>query len=243
MLLYNLLGYLLAVKPEEVDAKKKTIGKSYPKGLTKYCVLDQIGKVSDKGGSRLKYIKDEPNMKKSHKMLLSGSVMAVVGSNINPKENSISVRVELPNYFIITGLHCWGVQGLISSIVVEHKHMTYTGVGTSVDGLHTQDVHAVHANSIGLKHMYMKSFRKSIGVKLKEEADFIEGEVVEIQIDHSLEFARILHIPCEGVCMFSPEWSIASLSNCADPNPTYLTPLDDPVVVRDAIFNERPPKK
>ncbi|GJT66426.1 retrotransposon protein, putative, ty1-copia subclass [Tanacetum coccineum] len=31
---------------------------------------------------------------------------------------------------------------------------------------------------------YMKSFRNSIGVKLKEEAEFIEGEVVEIQIDH-----------------------------------------------------------
>nr|GEX89420.1 hypothetical protein [Tanacetum cinerariifolium] len=30
----------------------------------------------------------------------------------------------------------------------------------------------------------MKSLRKSIGVKLKEEAEFIEGEVVEIQIDH-----------------------------------------------------------
>ncbi|GKB26288.1 RuvB-like protein 2 [Tanacetum coccineum] len=30
----------------------------------------------------------------------------------------------------------------------------------------------------------MKSFRNSIGVKLKEEAEFIEGEVVKIQIDH-----------------------------------------------------------
>ncbi|GKC01162.1 hypothetical protein Tco_0987298 [Tanacetum coccineum] len=43
--------------------------------------------------------------------------------------------------------------------------------------------------------------------------------------------------------MFSPDWSITSLSNCIDPNPIYLTPLDDPDVVRDAIFNERPPTK
>ncbi|GKF90978.1 hypothetical protein Tco_0274679 [Tanacetum coccineum] len=43
--------------------------------------------------------------------------------------------------------------------------------------------------------------------------------------------------------MFSPDWSIASLLKCIDPNPVYLTPLDDPDVVRDAIFNERPPTK
>ncbi|GJU25015.1 hypothetical protein Tco_1163636 [Tanacetum coccineum] len=41
--------------------------------------------------------------------------------------------------------------------------------------------------------------------------------------------------------MFSNEWSIASLPNCADTSPNYLTPLDDPVVVRDAIFYEIPP--
>ncbi|GJS32352.1 hypothetical protein Tco_0530734 [Tanacetum coccineum] len=57
------------------------------------------------------------------------------------------------------------------------------------------------------------------------------------------EFARILCVPCEGVCMFSPEWSIASLHNYGNPNPIYLTPLDDLVVVRDTIFNERPPTK
>nr|GEX47370.1 RNA-dependent RNA polymerase family protein [Tanacetum cinerariifolium]GEX50192.1 RNA-dependent RNA polymerase family protein [Tanacetum cinerariifolium] len=37
-------------------------------------------------------------------------------------------------------------RGLISSIVVEHKRRTYTGVGTSV---HTQDVHEVNASSTG----------------------------------------------------------------------------------------------
>ncbi|GKB97844.1 hypothetical protein Tco_0983981 [Tanacetum coccineum] len=43
--------------------------------------------------------------------------------------------------------------------------------------------------------------------------------------------------------MFSPDWSIASLLKCIDPNTVYLTPLDDPDVVSDTIFNERPPAK
>ena len=32
----------------------------------------------------------------------------------------------------------------------------------------------------------MQAFRRSIGVRMKEEAEIIEGEVVEIQIDRSL---------------------------------------------------------
>ncbi|GKC53263.1 hypothetical protein Tco_1076008, partial [Tanacetum coccineum] len=35
-----------------------------------------------------------------------------------------------------------------------------------------------------IKCRYMRTFRKSIGAKIKEEAKFIEGKVVEIQIDH-----------------------------------------------------------
>nr|GEU62331.1 hypothetical protein [Tanacetum cinerariifolium] len=43
--------------------------------------------------------------------------------------------------------------------------------------------------------------------------------------------------------MFSSEWSIASLPNCIDPNPIYLPPIEDPQVVWDAIFYEKPPTK
>ncbi|GJY02870.1 hypothetical protein Tco_0361022 [Tanacetum coccineum] len=58
------------------------------------------------------------------------------------------------------------------------------------------------------------------------------------------EFARILNVPCQGVCMFSTEWSISSLPTCIDPNPTiYLPPIEDPKVVHDTIFYERPPGK
>ncbi|GJT66790.1 hypothetical protein Tco_1018270 [Tanacetum coccineum] len=46
------------------------------------------------------------------------------------------------------------------------------------------------------------------------------------------------------VYMFSTEWSISSLPNCIDPNPTiYLPPIEDPKVVCDTIFYERPPSK
>ncbi|GJX17568.1 hypothetical protein Tco_0218400 [Tanacetum coccineum] len=57
------------------------------------------------------------------------------------------------------------------------------------------------------------------------------------------EFARILRVLCEGVCMFFSEWSIASLPNCIDPNPIYFPTVEDPQVVRDAIFYESTPNK
>ncbi|GJZ09760.1 hypothetical protein Tco_0544043 [Tanacetum coccineum] len=55
---------------------------------------------------------------------------------------------------------------------------------------------------------------------------------------------KILQVPCEGARMFTVDLSIASLLKSIDPNPVYHTPLDDPLIVRDAIFNERPfPKR
>ncbi|GJR12239.1 hypothetical protein Tco_0794891 [Tanacetum coccineum] len=61
---------------------------------------------------------------------------------------------------------------------------------------------------------------------------------------HLEEYARILCVPCQGVCILSTKWSISSLPNCIDPNPNiYLPPIEDPIVVRDTIFYERPPGK
>ena len=37
-----------------------------------------------------------------------------------------------------------------------------------------------------------QAFRKSIGVRIKEESEVIEGEVVEIQIDRSVTGVRLL---------------------------------------------------
>ena len=37
-----------------------------------------------------------------------------------------------------------------------------------------------------------QAFRRSIGVRIKEETEIIEGEVVEIQIDRSLTGVRLI---------------------------------------------------
>ncbi|GJV86032.1 hypothetical protein Tco_1525930 [Tanacetum coccineum] len=57
------------------------------------------------------------------------------------------------------------------------------------------------------------------------------------------QFSHILCVPCEGACIYTIEWSIAALPRSIDPNPIYLTPLDDSFIVCDAIFNERPSPK
>lgn len=45
-----------------------------------------------------------------------------------------------------------------------------------------------------------QAFRRSIGVRIKEETEIIEGEVIEIQIDRSLTGVRefFLYIRCFG---------------------------------------------
>ncbi|GJX71134.1 hypothetical protein Tco_0308305 [Tanacetum coccineum] len=58
------------------------------------------------------------------------------------------------------------------------------------------------------------------------------------------EFARILRIPCRGVCVFTPKWAVTSLPNGIDSNPDiYPLPLEDPLLIRDALFDPRPPSK
>ncbi|GKE26341.1 hypothetical protein Tco_1441725, partial [Tanacetum coccineum] len=58
------------------------------------------------------------------------------------------------------------------------------------------------------------------------------------------EFARILRIPCEGVCVFTPDWPISSLPNGIDSNPDiYPPPIEDPLLIRDTLFYQRPPGK
>lgn len=45
-----------------------------------------------------------------------------------------------------------------------------------------------------------QAFRRSIGVRIKEESELIEGEVVEIQIDRSLTGVRLVWIACQHAC-------------------------------------------
>ena len=49
-----------------------------------------------------------------------------------------------------------------------------------------------------------QAFRKSIGVKIKEESEMIEGEVVELQIDRSV--TGVWHSPLESLRRFYAEW-------------------------------------
>ena len=45
-----------------------------------------------------------------------------------------------------------------------------------------------------------QAFRRSIGVRIKEESELIEGEVVEIQIDRSLTGVRSVRPLCRLFC-------------------------------------------
>ncbi|GJY92439.1 hypothetical protein Tco_0508221 [Tanacetum coccineum] len=55
-----------------------------------------------------------------------------------------------------------------------------------------------------------------------------------------VEFDRILKIPCQGVCVYTPEWPISSLQNGFDSHPDiYRPPHEDSSLIRDALFYER----
>ncbi|GKB54139.1 hypothetical protein Tco_0904892 [Tanacetum coccineum] len=74
---------------------------------------------------------------------------------------------------------------------------------------------------------------------------FIAFVIRNVEITLRLEeFARILHIPCHEVCVFTSEWAISSLPNGIDSNPEiYPPPLEDPLLIRDALFDPRHPGK
>nr|GEU78077.1 hypothetical protein [Tanacetum cinerariifolium] len=51
------------------------------------------------------------------------------------------------------------------------------------------------------------------------------------------EFARILRVSCQGVCVYTPDWPISSLQYVVDPHPDiYPPPHEDPSLIRDALF-------
>ena len=53
----------------------------------------------------------------------------------------------------------------------------------------------------------MQAFRRSIGVRIKEEAEIIEGEVVEIQIDRPATGA--VPLLSSFLCLFFPSPSFS----------------------------------
>ncbi|GKE45998.1 hypothetical protein Tco_1473282, partial [Tanacetum coccineum] len=61
-----------------------------------------------------------------------------------------------------------------------------------------------------------------------------------INNSYSEEFTRILKTPCQGVCVYTPDWPISSLQYVVDPHPDiYPPPQEDSSLIRDAIFYER----
>nr|GEV82454.1 hypothetical protein [Tanacetum cinerariifolium] len=58
------------------------------------------------------------------------------------------------------------------------------------------------------------------------------------------KFAQILQIPCEGVCVYTFEWPISSLSRYCDSHPNlYPPPHEDPTMIHDALFYTRTKSK
>ncbi|GJT03525.1 hypothetical protein Tco_0824694 [Tanacetum coccineum] len=58
------------------------------------------------------------------------------------------------------------------------------------------------------------------------------------------EFSRILRVRCKGVCVYTPEWPISPLPNGVDSNPDiYPPPHEEPLLIREGLFYQRPPGK
>jgi RuvB-like protein 2 len=65
----------------------------------------------------------------------------------------------------------------------------------------------------------IQSFRRSIHVRIKEEAEIIEGEVVEIQIDRSITTVSLL-VFLLTICMaYMVCYSVAHCSTCRERKP------------------------
>ncbi|GKD13709.1 hypothetical protein Tco_1198116 [Tanacetum coccineum] len=54
------------------------------------------------------------------------------------------------------------------------------------------------------------------------------------------EFAQILRVPCQGVCVYTLDWPISSLQYVVDPYPDiYPPPHEDSSLICDALFYKR----
>ncbi|GJX14324.1 hypothetical protein Tco_0206082 [Tanacetum coccineum] len=93
--------------------------------------------------------------------------------------------------------------------------------------------------------LFVLEFYKSVRITRNTDqiisiAFIIRNLEIVLPLHH---FAQILRVPCKGACMFTTKWFIAALPKSIDPNLVYHTPLDNPVLVRDAIYYETPSPK
>ncbi|GKA11828.1 hypothetical protein Tco_0691374 [Tanacetum coccineum] len=65
-----------------------------------------------------------------------------------------------------------------------------------------------------------------------------------LKFEITLQLEEFARIPCEGVCVFTSDWPISSLPNVIDSNPDIYPPLiEDPLLIHDTLFYQRPPGK
>nr|GEV55259.1 hypothetical protein [Tanacetum cinerariifolium] len=94
--------------------------------------------------------------------------------------------------------------------------------------------------------VFVLEFYKSVRLIQKLNGTLSVAFIIQnVEISLQLgEFARILRVPCQGVCVFTLNLPISSLLNGVDSNPEIYPPsYEDFVLIRDALFYEIPPIK
>ncbi|GJS73282.1 hypothetical protein Tco_0706123 [Tanacetum coccineum] len=90
--------------------------------------------------------------------------------------------------------------------------------------------------------MFILQFYKSVRLSQNLNGTLSIAFIIQnVEISLRLEeFARILRVPYQGVCVFTSDWPITSLPNGVDLNPDiYPPPHEDFALIRDALFYER----
>nr|GEY90985.1 hypothetical protein [Tanacetum cinerariifolium] len=80
---------------------------------------------------------------------------------------------------------------------------------------------------------------KSLVSRLFYKGRVIEPTYLDDQPNLFPTFAAI-GVPCQGVCVYTPNWPISSLHYIVDPHTDiYPPPHEDPSLIRDALFYKR----
>ncbi|GJU85610.1 hypothetical protein Tco_1293156 [Tanacetum coccineum] len=89
--------------------------------------------------------------------------------------------------------------------------------------------------------IFVLQFYKSVRLIRKLNGTIAIAFIIKnFEITLTLEEFSRLKIPCQGVCVFTPDWPISSLQLVVDPHPDiYPPPHEDPSLIRDALFYER----
>ncbi|GJU47059.1 hypothetical protein Tco_1204325 [Tanacetum coccineum] len=91
--------------------------------------------------------------------------------------------------------------------------------------------------------LFVLEFYKSVWITQNRDqtisiAFIIKNQDIVLPLSN---FAEILRVLCEGACMYTVDWSLATLPKSLDSNPTYHTHLDDPGRVKRLMVDEKRP--